>query len=86
MVKFSVKILLRFDIILLKRSFRLFSFHVTITLREKCPNMELFLVRIFPYSDSYLSVFSPDAGKYGPEITPHLDTFHAVVINGDTLG
>ena len=52
----------------------------------KCPNMELFLVRIFPYSDSYLSVFSPDAGKYGPEITPHLDTFHAVVINGDTLG
>ena len=41
--------------------------------------MELFLVRIFPYSDSYLSVFSPDAGKYGPEITPYLDTFHAVV-------
>ena len=26
----------------------------------------------------YLSVFSPNTGKYGPEITPYLDTFHAV--------
>ena len=25
-----------------------------------------------------LSIFSPNAGKYGPEITPYLDTFHAV--------
>ena len=25
-----------------------------------------------------LSVFSPNTGKYGPEITPYLDTFHAV--------
>ena len=25
-----------------------------------------------------LSVFSPNAGKYGPEITPYLDTFQAV--------
>ena len=53
------------------------------TLREKCPNTELFLVRIFPHSDwirrdVYLSVFSPNAGKYGPEITPYLGTFHAV--------
>ena len=23
-------------------------------------------------------VFSPNAGKYGPEKTPYLDTFHAV--------
>ena len=23
-------------------------------------------------------IFSPNAGKYGPEITPYLDTFHAV--------
>ena len=30
------------------------------------------------YSTKYLSVFSPNAGKYGPEITPYLDTFHAV--------
>ena len=29
----------------------------------------------------YLSVlFSPNAGKYGPEKTPYLDTFHAVII------
>ena len=26
----------------------------------------------------YLSVFSPNAGKYGPENPPYLDTFHAV--------
>ena len=44
------------------------------TLREKCPNTEFFLVRIFPY----LSVFSPKAGKYRPEKTLYLDTFHAV--------
>ena len=52
-------------------------------LREKCPNTELFLVRILPHSDwirrdtSYLSVFSPNAGKYRPEITPYFETFHA---------
>ena len=27
----------------------------------------------------YLSVFSPNARKYGPEKTPYLDTFHAVI-------
>ena len=53
-------------------------------LYEKCPNMEFFLVCIFPHSDwiqtdtLYLSVFSPNAGKYGPEKTPYLDTFHTV--------
>ena len=53
-------------------------------LREKCPHTELFLVRIFLYSDliwrdtPYLSVFCQNTGKYGPEITPYLDTFHAV--------
>ena len=32
-----------------------------------------------PYLDtSYLSVFSPNAGKYGPEKTSYLDTFHRV--------
>ena len=50
-------------------------------LREKCPNTELFLVRIFTHSDwirrdtKYLSVFSLNAGKYEPEITPYLETF-----------
>ena len=28
----------------------------------------------------YLSVFSPNTGKYGQEITQYLDTFHAVWI------
>ena len=28
----------------------------------------------------YFSVFSPNAGKCGPEVTPFLDTFHAVVL------
>ena len=27
---------------------------------------------------SYLSVFSPNAGKYGLEKTPYLDNFHTV--------
>ena len=26
----------------------------------------------------FWSVFSPNSGKCGPEITPYLDTFHAV--------
>ena len=34
------------------------------------------MVRIFPHS----AVFSPNAGKYGPEKTPYLDTFHAVYL------
>ena len=25
------------------------------------------------------SLFNPNAGKYGPEKTPYLDTFHAVM-------
>ena len=47
------------------------------TLREKCPNTHFFLVRIFPHS---LSVFSLNAGKYGPEKTLYLDSFHVVII------
>ena len=31
-------------------------------------------------SGPYFPVFSLNAGKYGPEITPYLDTFHAVKI------
>ena len=26
-----------------------------------------------------MSVFSPNSGNYAPEITPYLDTFHAVI-------
>ena len=29
------------------------------------------------FSGLYLPVFSSDTGKYGPEKTPYLDTFHA---------
>ena len=36
----------------------------------KCPNTEFFLVRFFRLN----------AGQYGPEKTPHLDTFHAVIL------
>ena len=28
----------------------------------------------------YLSIFSPNAVKHGPEKTPYLDTFYAVAI------
>ena len=49
---------------------------VRCTLREKCRNTELFLVRIFLYSDQIFLYFP---GKYGPEITSYLDTFQAVV-------
>ena len=44
----------------------------------------IFLVRIFPHSDlirsdkEYLSVFSPNAAKHGPEKTSNTDTYHAV--------
>ena len=31
-------------------------------------------------SGPYFPVFSPNTGKKGPEITPHLDTFHTVQI------
>ena len=61
---------------------QLHSTHQARTLREKCPNTEFFLVRIFPFFlvriFPYLSVFSPKAGKYRPEKTLYLDTFHAV--------
>ena len=30
-------------------------------------------------SGPYFPVFSPNKGIYGPEITPYLDTFHAVI-------
>ena len=49
-------------------------------LREKCPNTEFFLVRIFLHSDWIRRDTSPNAGKYGPEKTPYFDTFHAVII------
>ena len=32
------------------------------------------------FSGPYFPVFSPNAGKYGPEKTPYFDTFHAVIM------
>ena len=32
-------------------------------------------------SGPYFPVFSPNTGNYGPEITPYLDTFHAVILS-----
>ena len=34
---------------------------------------------VFGLTTPYLSIFSPNTGKYGPEKTPYLDTFHAVI-------
>ena len=31
-------------------------------------------------SGPYFPIFSPNTEKYGPEITPYLDTFHAVSV------
>ena len=35
-----------------------------------------------PYFPVFGLKFSPNTGKYGPETTPYLDTFHAVVALG----
>ena len=58
-----------------------------IKLRKKWQITEFFLVGIFSYSGwiqrdtEYLSVFSPNTGKYGPEKNPYLDNFHALLLD-----
>ena len=47
-------------------------------MRKKCPHTGFFVVRIFRHSDS---IFSANAGEYGPEKTPYLDTFHEVLVH-----
>ena len=42
-----------------------------ITLRERCPHTE--------FSGPYFPLLSPNTGKYGPEKTPYLATFHTVL-------
>ena len=37
-------------------------------------------------SAPYFPVFNPNTGKYGPEITPHLDNFHAVISTRENRG
>ena len=66
-------------------SFQILIEESTTSLRESCLNTKFFLVRIFPHLDwirrdtPYLSVFSPNAGKYGPEKTLYLDTFQVAL-------
>ena len=36
-------------------------------------------------SGPYFSIFGLNTGKYGPEITPYLETFHAVVETDTSL-
>ena len=56
-----------------------------------CPNKEFFSGPYFPAfglntrDTKYLSVLSPNAGKYGPEKTTYLDTFHVVMLSNDLI-
>ena len=47
---------------------------VVVTLREKWLNTKFF-------SGQYFPVFGLNRVKYGPEKTPYLDTFQAVLVN-----
>ena len=40
--------------------------------------LSYYCMESFEIPSYFWSVFSPNAGKYGPEITLYLDTFHAV--------
>ena len=56
-------------LVVLVRKMVIFLRHSSLPLREKSPYTEIFMVRIFPHSTEYgdteyLSVFSPNAGKY----------------------
>ena len=47
----------------------------------KSPILFLMYKLLIRRDTKYLSVFSPNAGKYGPEKTPYLDTFHTVLLS-----
>ena len=44
----------------------------TKAIQSKCSNLQLSTLKIN-------KLFSPNTGKYRPEITPYLDTFHSVL-------
>ena len=73
-----------FKVIIFKKVVSLIKCIDWLPLRKNRPNTEFFLVHIFPHSNwiwrdtPYLSVFSPNSRKYGPEKTSYLDTFLAV--------
>ena len=57
---------------------------MSVSIKHHCVKSVQILVRIFLYLDwirrftPYISVFSPNTGKYWPEITLYLNNFHAV--------
>ena len=72
-MKFSGSLLTNFTQITIRSLTLLPVTSLKVTLREKCPNKEFFLVCICPYlywlreDTLFLPVFSPNAGKYRPE-------------------
>ena len=48
-----------------------------LSLPEKCPKKECFWPALSAITEQ-IFVFSPNTGKYGPEKTQHLNTFHTV--------
>ena len=46
--------------------------------RVKIKKQNILYVHVMPRDTEYLSVFSPNTGKYGPEKTLYLDSFHTV--------
>ena len=52
--------------------FKFSDFHIFCTARK--------VSKYGVISGSYFSVFSANTGKYGPEITPYLDTLHTVLV------
>ena len=56
------------------------NFYVTISTLQLlfCPSTGWKVSKYGVFSGPYFSFFSPNTGIYGPEKTPHLDTFYAV--------
>ena len=59
------------------------GFHKYITKLSKISQSRLYTAwKVSKYgviSGPYFPVFSPNTGKYGPEITPYFDTFHTAL-------
>ena len=48
------------------------------------PQLSLVILPILSFSGLYFPVFRLNTGKYGPEKTPYLDTFHVVYLGAMT--
>ena len=77
----------RLRIFLKDQALLLFPCHFWSDTARKASIFGIIHVRIFTHLDwirrdtEYPSVFSPNAGKYGPEKTQYLDTFHALFMH-----